>query len=115
MSQDNSRSPQRGPASGRPYDSEYSERAYRDERNQYDNRYERGYGRDRSRSPRRENRGRYTDRDREGYRSPVRGRSRSHSPYHGAPPNRTIIFEGLPLDMTQEDVGRPIPTTSYRT
>ncbi|QSZ32153.1 hypothetical protein DSL72_001724 [Monilinia vaccinii-corymbosi] len=98
---DNSRSPQQGPASGRPYDSEFSDRSYRDERNQYD---ERGYDRAPSRSPRRENRGRYTDRDREGYRSPVRGRSPSPLPYHGEPPNRTIIFEGLPLEMTQEDI-----------
>ncbi|ATZ51024.1 hypothetical protein BCIN_06g04710 [Botrytis cinerea B05.10] len=107
---DNSRSPLRGPASGRQYDSEYTERAYRDERNQHGNRYERGYDRERSRSPRRENRGRYTDRDREGYKSPVRGRSRSPSPYHGAPPNRTIIFEGLPLDFTQEDISKELQT-----
>ncbi|KAG4033270.1 hypothetical protein MFRU_005g02830 [Monilinia fructicola] len=105
---DNSRSPQPGPASGRPYDSEYSERPYRDERNQYDARYERGYDRTRSRSPRRENRSRYTDRDREGYRSPVRGRSPSPSHHHGEPPNRTIIFEGLPLEMTQEDISNEL-------
>lgn len=115
MSQDNSRSPQRGAASGRQFDSEYSERPYRDERNPYDGRYERGYDRTRSRSPRRENRGRYTDRDREGYRSPVRGgRSLSPAPYHSEPPNRTIILEGLPLELTQEDVGRPILTSLHQ-
>lgn len=64
---------------------------------------------ERSRSPRREGRGRYTDRDRENYVSPRRERSRSRSPYYGAPPNRNVILEGLPLDFTQEDVGRPIP------
>ncbi|KAB8298942.1 hypothetical protein EYC80_001093 [Monilinia laxa] len=105
---DNSRSPQRGPASGRPYDSEYSERPHRDERNQYDSRYDCGYDQVRSRSPRRENRSRYTDRDREGYRSPVRGRSPSPSRHHGEPPNRTIIFEGLPLEMTQEDISNEL-------
>ncbi|POS87741.1 hypothetical protein EPUL_000780 [Erysiphe pulchra] len=61
----------------------------------------RGY--ERSRSPRREGRGRYTDRDREGYLSPRRERSRSRSPYYGAPPNRNVILEGLPFDFTQED------------
>ncbi|KAF7877409.1 hypothetical protein EAF04_001086 [Stromatinia cepivora] len=105
---DNSRSPPRGHAPGRPYDSEYPERAYRDERNQYDNRYKLRYDREILSSPRREKRGRYTDRDREGYRSPVRGRSRSRSPHHGAPLNRTIIFEGLPLDMTQEDISKEL-------
>lgn len=66
---------------------------------------ERNY--DRSRSPRREGRGRYNDRDREGYVSPRRERSRSRSPYFGGTPNRNVILEGLPLDLTQEDVGRP--------
>ncbi|KHJ34925.1 putative rna-binding protein [Erysiphe necator] len=59
---------------------------------------------ERSRSPRRESRGRYTDRDREGYVSPRRERSRSRSPYYGAPPNRNVILEGLPFDFTQEDI-----------
>ncbi|RKF71786.1 putative RNA-binding protein C57A7.13 [Golovinomyces cichoracearum] len=59
---------------------------------------------ERSRSPRREGRGRYTDRDRENYVSPRRERSRSRSPYYGAPPNRNVILEGLPLDFTQEDI-----------
>ncbi|ESZ91736.1 hypothetical protein SBOR_7887 [Sclerotinia borealis F-4128] len=105
---DNSMSPPRGHASGIPYDSEHPERPNRDERNQYDTRFERGYDRARSRSPRKENRSRYTDRDREGYRSPARGRSGSGSPYHGEPPNRTIIFEGIPLEMTQEDISKEI-------
>ncbi|KAG0650519.1 putative RNA-binding [Hyphodiscus hymeniophilus] len=61
-------------------------------------------------SPRREGRGRYTDRDREDYKSPPRDRSRSRSPYYGASPNRNVILEGLPLEMTQEDVGGPIST-----
>ena len=71
---------------------------------------ERGY--ERSGSPRREGRGRYTDRDREDYQSPPRDRSRSRSPFYGAPPNRNVILEGLPMEMTQEDVGRPIPSLS---
>ncbi|OBT79315.1 hypothetical protein VF21_01863 [Pseudogymnoascus sp. 05NY08] len=59
---------------------------------------------DAPRSPRREGRGRYTDRDREGYRSPRRdySRSRSREPY-GGPPSRTLIMDGLPVEMTQED------------
>lgn len=80
------------------------------EHEQYQTEDRGGYGREpgRSWSPRRENRGRYTDRDREGYRSPPRERSRSRSPYYGGPPNRNVILEGLPIEMTQEDVGRPV-------
>ncbi|KAH6671756.1 hypothetical protein B0J14DRAFT_80316 [Halenospora varia] len=88
MSQDNSRTPPRGPAGDRMHNSNYPDR------------YERS-GRARSKSPRREGRGWYTDRDREGYRSP---RSRSRSPYFGGAPNRNVILEGLPIDMTQEDI-----------
>ena len=104
MSKDNSRSPPRGPASDRMYNSAHRERSQWDER--YSHSLDRGY--EHSRSPRREERARYTDRDREGYQSPLRDRSRSRSPYFGGPPNRTVILEGLPIDMTQEDVGRPI-------
>jgi len=85
------------------YDSTYPEMSQRDER--YRDRPERQY--ERSRSPRREGRGRYADRDREGYQSP-RERSRSRSPYFGGSANRNVILEGLTVDMTQEDVGRPI-------
>jgi RNA-binding protein 5/10 len=83
---------------------------------------------DAPRRPRREVRGRYNDRDREGYRSPPygetssrswsrsrsqsRSRSRSRSPHYGAPPSRTIILEGIPINMTQEDVGYPSPYSS---
>jgi hypothetical protein len=61
----------------------------------------------------REGRRRYADRDQEGYESPP-PRSRSRSPYYGGPPNCTVILEGLPLRMTQEDVGRPIPILSIQ-
>lgn len=54
----------------------------------------------------------YVDRDREGYRSPdYDSRSRSHSPrrdrspYYGGPPSREVIMEGLPQEMTEDDVG----------
>ncbi|KAG9230866.1 hypothetical protein BJ875DRAFT_471033 [Amylocarpus encephaloides] len=77
------------------YDENYSDS--RDE-----HRYDRDRGR--SRSPRREGRGRYTDRDKEGYRSPRRDRSRSRSPYFGGTPNRNVILEGLPAHFTQEDI-----------
>ncbi|KAI9709377.1 MAG: hypothetical protein M1812_007713 [Candelaria pacifica] len=68
----------------------------------------------RSQSPRRNNRDTYRDRDREDYRSPGyddRSRSQSparrrgRSPEYAGPPSREIILEGLPLDMTQDDVG----------
>ncbi|KFY75830.1 hypothetical protein V498_09903 [Pseudogymnoascus sp. VKM F-4517 (FW-2822)] len=67
---------------------------------------------DASRSPRREGRGRYTDRDREGYRSPrrERSRSRSRSPYYGGAPSRTVIIDGLPVEMTQEDIADELKT-----
>lgn len=105
MSQDHTRTPPRGPADERRNDPAHSERRHWDER-----RDERSY--ERSRSPRREGRGHYTDRDREGYTSPRRERSRS--PYFGGAPNRNVILEGLPMEWTQEDVGRPI-STSLRT
>ncbi|TVY23135.1 putative RNA-binding protein [Lachnellula hyalina] len=92
---DNTRTPPRGPA---------GERMNESDRYQRDERDGNGHGRERSRSPRWEGRGRYTDRDREGYRSPPRNRSRSRSPYFGGPPNRNVILEGLPTDMTQEDI-----------
>ena len=91
--EDTQRSPPRGPATHLRKD-------------RHNNHHEHEY--ERSRSPRRDGRGRYTDRDQEGYESP-RDRSRSRSPYFGAPPNRTVILEGLPLSMTQEDVRNPIP------
>ncbi|RDL36090.1 uncharacterized protein BP5553_06702 [Venustampulla echinocandica] len=99
---DHATTPPRAPASDRIH-STRSDKYHTDERTA------RHRERSRSRSPRRDGRGRYTDRDREGYRSP-RGhsRSRSRSPYFGGPPNRNVILEGLPIDMTQEDVGRPI-------
>ncbi|PVH74065.1 hypothetical protein DL98DRAFT_594475 [Cadophora sp. DSE1049] len=100
---DDSRTPPRGSGPDRAFNSASNERHYREDR--VDS-YDRGY--DRSRSPR--GRARYTDRDREGYQSPRRERSRSRSPYFGAPPNRNVILEGLPFDWTQEDVGRPIST-----
>ncbi|KAI4253077.1 MAG: hypothetical protein LQ352_003921 [Teloschistes flavicans] len=73
------------------------------------------YWRDRPRSPDARRRG-YVDRDREGYRSPgYNGRSRSRSrsrspqrrdrsPYFGGPPSREVIMEGIPLDISEEDV-----------
>ena len=105
MSKETQRTPPRGPAGDKMYSSAHLERGRRDDRHPDNLERDRGY--ERSRSPRREARGRYTDRDREDYQSPPRDRSRSRSPYYGAPPNRNVILEGLPLEMTQEDVGRP--------
>ena len=93
---------------------EWDKRAQQDrDRNlDYDN-YRRG------RSPVTKGRnGGYRDRDRVGYRSSghdSRSRSRSprrdKSPYYGAPPSREVILEGLPLEMTEEDV--PTPTNPF--
>lgn len=60
-----------------------------------------------SRSPR-GGRGRYADRDQEGYRSPHNDTRRSASPNFGGFPSCTIILEGLPSQMSQEDVRRPV-------
>ncbi|KAH8599262.1 hypothetical protein B0O99DRAFT_504527 [Bisporella sp. PMI_857] len=92
---DNRRTPPRGPAG------EWDVETAFQRGDRYNDNHEHEYSR--SRSPRREGRGRYTDRDQEGYESP-RNRSRSRSPYYGAAPNRTVILEGLPMDMTQEDI-----------
>ncbi|KAH7333384.1 hypothetical protein BKA65DRAFT_403493 [Rhexocercosporidium sp. MPI-PUGE-AT-0058] len=99
MSQDDARTPPRGLAPERTSNSANNERRHREDR--LDS-YDRGY--DRSRSPRRDGRGRYTDRDREGYKSPRRDRSRSRSPHFGGHPNRNVILEGLPFEWTQEDI-----------
>ncbi|TVY81410.1 putative RNA-binding protein [Lachnellula suecica] len=85
-------------AGARMHDSIYSDHYRRDER------IGRDYMRERSSSPRQEGRVQYADRDREEYRSPPRNRSRSRSPYFGGPPNKSVILEGLPMDMTQEDI-----------
>jgi hypothetical protein len=90
------------------YSSAHPHQGQREDR--YPDRLERERGYERSRSPQREGRERYTDRDREDYQSPPRDRSRSRSPFYGAPPNRNVILEGLPMEMTQEDVGHPILT-----
>lgn len=86
--------------------------AQRDRNQGYDT-----YRRGRSPSPRGRNGG-YRDRDREGYRSSgYDSRSRSPSPrrdkvpYYGGPPSREVILEGLPLEMTEEDV--PTPTNPF--
>ncbi|SZF05266.1 unnamed protein product [Blumeria hordei] len=89
------RSPPRGPAVAGRYQLPPHDRGRREARNGDSREFER------SRSPRRD--ARYTDRDREDYQSPQRDGSRSRSPYFGAPPNRNVILEGLPLDFTQED------------
>ncbi|KAI9050340.1 hypothetical protein LZ554_005506 [Drepanopeziza brunnea f. sp. 'monogermtubi'] len=94
---DNSRTPPRGSAFEQPYDPANAVRQFKEDRPD-------SYDRARSRSPRREGRSRYTDRDREGYESPRRDRSRSHSPYFGGSPNRNVILEGLPFEWTQEDI-----------
>ena len=91
---------------------EWDTRAQRDRNQEYDN-YRRG------RSPSPQGRyGGYRDRDREGYRSSgydSRSRSRSprrdKSPYYGGPPSREVILEGLPVEMTEEDV--PTPTSLF--
>lgn len=91
---------------------EWDERAQRDRNQGYDT-----YRHGRSPSPRGRNGG-YRDRDREGYRSSgYDSRSRSPSPrrdkapYYGGPPSREVILEGLPLEMTEEDV--PTPTNPF--
>jgi RNA-binding protein 5/10 len=109
MSKETQRTPPRGPTGDRMYSSAHLDQGRIEDR--YPGNLERGRGYERSKSPRREGRGRYTDRDREDYQSPPRDRSRSRSPYYGAPPNRNVILEGLPMEMTQEDVGRPVPTS----
>lgn len=54
--------------------------------------------------------GRYTDRDAEGYHSDRD--DKGSGPYNGGnsstPPSRTLILEGLPFEMTQEDVRTPV-------
>src|SRR4051794_37757708 len=98
MSQDNSRTPPRRSAGSEMMQSaKYQDDFPRDNHRSYDR------NRRRSRSPRRERRGRYVDRDGEDYQSPARSRSRSRSPYYGGKPNRNVILEGIPIDMTQED------------
>ncbi|CZS91832.1 related to RNA binding motif protein [Rhynchosporium agropyri] len=96
---DDSRTPPRASVPGRTSITANNERRHKEDR--YES-YDRGY--DRSRSPRRDVRAHYTDRDREGYQSPRRDRSRSRSPYFGGPPNRNVILEGLPFEWTQEDI-----------
>ncbi|KAL8935058.1 MAG: hypothetical protein Q9216_005605 [Gyalolechia sp. 2 TL-2023] len=91
----------------------YDSRPARDEQRSYGN-----IRQERSRS-RGDYRRTYRDRDREGYRSPesksrsssrTRSRSRSpqrrrnRSPYHGGPPSKEAIMEGIPLDITEADV-----------
>lgn len=110
LCKDFTRSPPRGPLGENRYQQQTSDR---NDRGRWETRDSDHRDYERSRSPRREGRGRYIDRDREGYQSPRRARSRSRSPYYGAPPNRNVILEGLPLDFTQEDVGCPIPTTLW--
>ena len=36
---------------------------------------------------------------------------RDRSPFYGGPPSREVILEGLPLDLTEEDVGHLLPTS----
>ncbi|KZF20431.1 hypothetical protein L228DRAFT_250117 [Xylona heveae TC161] len=81
----------------------------------------RGGGRSPPPGPRRggagSGRGTYFDRDREEYHSPSnyhdsrsrsqsprRRRDRDRSPYFGGPPSRDVILEGLPQDMTEDDI-----------
>ncbi|RFU33688.1 hypothetical protein B7463_g2666, partial [Scytalidium lignicola] len=83
-------------------------RYYRGDRDRYESdqhgrEYDRGT--ERSRYPYRGGSDRYIDRDREGYESPSGRRSRSPArsqPYKGQP-SRTVILEGLPVHITQED------------
>lgn len=104
LSQDNTRiSPKRPTGNDAIYNTNYQEDFSHGDMNH-------DRSRRRSRSPKRERRGRYVDRDGENYESPVRSRSRSRSPYYGGAPNRNVILEGIPTNMTQEDVGRPFPT-----
>lgn len=61
-----------------------------------------------SRSSPHRGRNAYKDRDREGYRSASGNRSRSRSPRRGQPNmgqvSREVMMDGLPVDMTEEDV-----------
>lgn len=118
MFKDLSRNPHRSPAADRMNASSPPEGQWHQNDVIYVNPHDQP---DAPRRPRAEGRGRYNDRDREGYRSPQyrgsrsrswsrsRSRSQSRSPYYGAPPSRTIILEGIPMNMTQEDVGYPFP------
>src|ERR1700753_309111 len=111
------RSPPRGPAAMDPSQ-------YRRGRRDYDNDSSEPYSsRSYQRTPPREySRQKYRDRDREGYRSPrytsrsrsrsrgsPRRRDREHSPPYSGNPSREIIMEGIPVDMTDQDVRLHIP------
>lgn len=100
-------------------------RSYRDLPDIHDDRELRNYdGRryQRSPSPRRHEGRNYKDRDREDYRSPDRGqpsgdsspRRRDRSPFVGGTtagaPSREVILEGLPLDITENDVRHTFPS-----
>ncbi|KAI0999079.1 hypothetical protein K3495_g9117 [Podosphaera aphanis] len=92
------KSPPRGSAGDNRFQSIPADRGRRQIRDTENHRYER------SSSPQIGSRNSYKDRERKGYQSPQRERSRSRSPYFGAPPNRNVILEGLPLEFTQEDI-----------
>ncbi|KAI9889279.1 MAG: hypothetical protein M1814_005654 [Vezdaea aestivalis] len=102
--QDRSRTPPRGPGGSYNHDSGRSQWRGNDSR-RYDSRNRHGRSRSRSRSPRHS----YRDRDHENYRSPRR-RSRSPSQQRErrtllkGPPSKDLIMEGIPVDMTEDDI-----------
>lgn len=76
-------------------------------RPQYRSRERDEHRRQRSRSPPRRDGQGYRDRDRVGYRSP--------SPHHSQPrfgkESKEVMMDGLPLDMGEDDVSRPMGMT----
>ncbi|KAL2807688.1 hypothetical protein BJX63DRAFT_411528 [Aspergillus granulosus] len=108
---DQSRTPPRGPALDRRH--EYP-RDHSDSRSRYRSRDHDEFRRRSSRSPPRRPRGGYRDRDREGYRSRSRSRSysRSRSPRRDRPhygqESREVMMDGLPVDMTEEDISKEL-------
>ncbi|KAL3464315.1 hypothetical protein BJX64DRAFT_94859 [Aspergillus heterothallicus] len=106
-----SRTPPRGPAADRRH--EYP-RDHSDSRSRYRSQDRDDFRRRSSRSPLRRSRGGYRDRDREGYRSRSRSRSYSRSrsprrdrPHHGQE-SREVMMDGLPVDMTEEDISKEL-------
>ncbi|CEL08085.1 Putative Rna-binding protein [Aspergillus calidoustus] len=108
---DPSRTPPRGPAADRRH--EYP-RDHSGSGSRYLSRDRDDFRRRPSRSPPRRSRGGYRDRDREGYKSRSRSRSysRSRSPRRDRPhygqESREVMMDGLPVDMTEEDISKEL-------
>ncbi|KAI9833288.1 MAG: hypothetical protein M1819_003682 [Sarea resinae] len=111
--QDTRTSPPRGPAADRERLDIAAAREWDRPPNRTVSHERSNYRRDGPKSTGRRPRNAYRDRDREGYRSPSDGsrsrsrstdRRRGRSPQFGGPPSRDIILEGLPVEMTEDDL-----------